>query len=189
METTLLPVRRLRGLQKLQLLIRARKISLKNHGVIFLDPLDPSCLQGMRMLFTIRNVPDVRIRDLDLEDSDMDCRKDFIATWRRRPDKTKQRVTNAAAAAAWAERMCVCNRLAKRQKAALRHLNRGLQLAQNGSVVHELYTKADWRNEDAWPALEGSDCGLDKGCSCKVSGDQGDADGGTTLEWVLGDVL
>lgn len=180
METTLLLVRRLRSLQRLHLLLQARKIDVVDHVRKFLGAIDPSCLEGMKTLFTVRNVPDVRIRDLDLEDCDNDCKTNFKKHFRG--------MMRGFRSSNIQERMRQCNRLAQEQKAALRHLNRGLQLAQTGSVVHELYTKADWRYENAWPVLQGSDCGLGKGCSCRLFGEQEIAasDKVTTLDWVVG---
>lgn len=49
--------------------------------------------------------------------------------------------------------------------AALRHLSHGLKLAQKGVVVYKLCADG-WEEDEDWPALEGSDCGVDKGCSC-----------------------
>lgn len=50
--------------------------------------------------------------------------------------------------------------------AALKHLNHGLQLAQQGMVVHELFAGRDWREDNLWPVLQGSDCGFSRGCRC-----------------------
>lgn len=55
---------------------------------------------------------------------------------------------------------------AEQQVAIFKHFSRGLQMAQQGSVVRELYIDRDWHKKGMWPALEGSDCGSEKGCDC-----------------------
>jgi hypothetical protein len=161
-DTTFLLVRRLKGLQKLHVLLRARYMDSTGYWQAnrakFIDDLDPSRLQGMKTLFTVRGVVDVRVRDLDLEDNERD----------RKAKADKQQVLSVRKE--WRRRRC--DELVGQQKAALRHLNRGLQLAQTGRVVHDLYTKTNWRDDNTWPVLEGSDCGLNKGCSCILFGGQ-----------------
>lgn len=53
-----------------------------------------------------------------------------------------------------------------KHRAALKHFNHGLQLAQTGVVARELYTVKGWREKKTWPALGGSGCGY--GCSCGI---------------------
>jgi hypothetical protein len=50
--------------------------------------------------------------------------------------------------------------------AAYKHFAHGLQLAQKGSVNSQLYTKRKWHQDVLWPILDGSDCGIGKGCTC-----------------------
>lgn len=72
-----------------------------------------------------------------------------------------------------------------RKRSIFRHFNRGLQLAQSGKVVSELYTNESWSSEDKWPVLEGSDCGRRKGCSCRLVGDPEAMDYEVTLDSLM----
>lgn len=144
---TVLLVRRLKGLQKLHLMLRYRNLYVANalNASGFVDKVDFSKFKDAKMLFTLRGVADVKVHDVDL------------AKLGEAVDKSlSERHHNA--------RACI-----SRQKSALRHFNHGLRLAQTGVVVQELYTEKGWRNKKTWPALQGSDCGYDKGCSCGVS--------------------
>jgi hypothetical protein len=58
---------------------------------------------------------------------------------------------------------------------AYRHFSRGLQLAQEGTIVKELYANKTWHEDKLWPILDGSDCGVRKCCTCGPSG-KGDGD-------------
>jgi len=151
---TLLLLRRLKGVQKLQLLLRFRTINIWSYGGKgHADSVDVSQLKLAKTLFTLRGVADIMIRDLDLLEYEAKCNH-FLATQpvRFHPGyiADKARVT--------------------RHKASLRHFNHGLQLAQTGVVIRELYTEKAWRDKETWPVLQGSDCGFDKGCSCGESG-------------------
>ena len=86
-------------------------------------------------MFEMRNIADIKVRDIDLELVGATC------------DITMMAYVN-------------------QKKAALKHLNHGLRIAQKGAVVRELFDGPDWRKEESWPVLEGSDCGFNKGCSC-----------------------
>jgi hypothetical protein len=46
-----------------------------------------------------------------------------------------------------------------------KHFSHGLQLAQKGSVNSKLYTNPKWYRDELWPVLNGSDCGVRKGCT------------------------
>lgn len=100
----------------------------------------------------LRGVADIKVLDLDLVDAKEDS------------DRVTANKTPELHPRYFQEAKCIA-----RQMAALRHFNYGLQLAQMGVVVHELYAEKDWRDKKSWPALQGSDCGLHKGCSCGVS--------------------
>jgi hypothetical protein len=158
--SNLLVIRRLRGLQKLHLLLRFRNISLQKAvtTMSFIDPVDVSQLKDARMLFTLRGVVDIMIHDFDLTKVEGRCDRALAS----QTEVVPPRYSHA--------KKCIV-----RQKAALRHFNHGLQLAQKGVVVRELYTEEDWRDKETWPVLQGSDCGFDKGCSCGESGVKKDA--------------
>jgi len=151
---TLLLIRRLKGLRKLHLLLRFRTI-LRSQDFMtekFMDPVDVSRLKDARTLFTLRGLTDVKVRDLDLVDA----------------EERNARVLAIQAPSLHPKHLHFEKCIA-RQTAALRHFNHGLQLAQTGCIVQELYTIKGWRDKETWPALQGSDCGLEKGCSCGVS--------------------
>jgi hypothetical protein len=59
----------------------------------------------------------------------------------------------------------------KDMSGAYKHFTYGLQLAQKGSVNTNLYTNQKWYKDEMWPVLEGSDCGVKKGCTCGKSED------------------
>ena len=118
----------------------------------FIDPVDVSRLRDAKTLFTLRGVADIKVRDLDLVDAEEESDRDLATT----TPGLQAKHSHIA--------KCIA-----RQKAALRHFNYGLQLAQTGVVVRELYSVEGWRFKKTWPILQGSDCGLCKGCSCGVS--------------------
>lgn len=59
----------------------------------------------------------------------------------------------------------------KDMSGAYKHFSHGLQLAQKGSANSKLYTSRKWHNDGLWPVLNGSDCGVKKGCTCGQSED------------------
>jgi hypothetical protein len=63
------------------------------------------------------------------------------------------------------------SKIADEVSAAYRHFNHGLQLAQKGVVNKKLYESPTWHKDELWPALDGSDCGVSKGCTCGKSED------------------
>lgn len=93
-------------------------------------------LPGVKMLCSFRRLLDIRYRDL--------YREDMVEKGIAESKLLRQ---------------------AKRWLVALRHLDYGLKLAQKGVVVGKLHTEK-WEHEENWPALESSDCGVRKGCSC-----------------------
>jgi hypothetical protein len=155
---TLITLRHMKGLQKLHLLLSFRNLCIRNLKLLkgFADPVDVSQLKDAKTLFTLRGLTDIMIRDLDLVGAEEECH-DRLGQSGRIDHKDFQ------------AQKCIA-----RQRAAIRHFNHGLKLAQTGVVVRELYTDKDWREKETWPALERSDCGFDKGCSCGVSGDRPD---------------
>lgn len=92
------------------------------------------------MLFSFRRLEDIKIRDLNLEDT-RDSGDGFA--WRH---------------VDW-------------QRAAFKHLNHALRLAQSGKIFGSQLFYFSWPKEEKWPAIGDSDCGKAKGCSC------GDNDG------------
>lgn len=54
----------------------------------------------------------------------------------------------------------------KDMSGSYKHFSRGLQMAQKGPVNSELYTNRGWHRDALWPVLDGSDCGIGKGCTC-----------------------
>jgi hypothetical protein len=155
-------LRHLKGLRKFHLLLRFRSIEIYEDGqpTDFIDPVDVSHLKDARTLLTMRDVTDLKIRDLDLDLAEL-----------LRADEMPENHKN------WNDpHFLNVHRVITRQVAALRHFNHGLHLAQTGVVVHELYTKKDWRKDETWPALQGSDCGFHKGCSCGVKRGEAETD-------------
>lgn len=105
-------------------------------------------LQGAKTLFSLRGIEDIRILDPRLHEEPSERRLGW------------GRIT-----------MTEHRRMVKRHEHLLRHFNYGLQLAQKGVVVHELYTEKDWLDAKTWPALEGSTCSSATGCKCGDSKD------------------
>jgi hypothetical protein len=151
---TLILLCRLKCLRKLHLLLRFRYINASSsyHGLgkMFVDPVDITRMKDVRALMMLQGVTDFMIHDLGL----VKAEKHALETTAK-PHHPQFKIDHI--------RECIA-----RQVAALRHFNHGLQLAQTGLVVHELYTEKNWREKDSWPTLQGSDCGLHKGCSCGV---------------------
>lgn len=108
-------------------------------------------MQGAKTLFSLRKIEDIRLRDAGLED--LPTAPQLLPHRRQHGPE---------------------------EEAQLRHFNKGLQLAQKGLVVEELYTDKDWNGAKAWPVLEGSTCGPATGCSCGKSEGNGEdvGDGG-----------
>jgi hypothetical protein len=155
-------LRRLKGLRKFHLILSFREIELYEEVLPddFMDPVDVSGLKDAKAMLMLRGVTDLMIIDLDLLDVEEDCRRAMAGSHEAPMDPN---LINA-------------QKLIAQQMAALRHFNHGLHLAQTGLVVHELYTEKNWRDKDSWPALQGSNCGLQKGCSCGVKHGEADTD-------------
>lgn len=136
MDVAMLLIRRLPNLEKLHFLYRSKTMSKVGHyGTKQVDMESSLRPAEVGFMFQTRNLPDVKIRDLDLElDEEFNCHEDLAEL--------------------------------NEQKAVLKHLNHGLRLAQKGMVVRELFGQDDWRDDETWPVLQGSDCGFGKGCTC-----------------------
>jgi hypothetical protein len=63
------------------------------------------------------------------------------------------------------------SKVADEVSAVWRHFNHGLQMAQKGMVNKQLYQHSKWYSDELWPVLDGSDCGVNKGCTCGQSED------------------
>jgi hypothetical protein len=128
-------------LSSLRFLRGLRKLHILVPHSYFWDRSSPTRMEGVEYLFKFRKLEDVQVLGPH--------------TGRR------QDPTGPAAVVACAKRLDVI----------FRHFNYGLQLAQEGQVVSELYTNEVWADKEEWPALgtETSSCGRTKGCSCGQS--------------------
>lgn len=121
----------------------------------------PATLPSVEALFALRNIPDIKVRDLGLEDCDKHCKHDFQEAWEEATGVAREHFTMDRER----HKEFVQQEIDK-HRAVLKHFNHGLQLAQTGVVARELYTVKGWRNKKTWPALGGSGCGY--GCSCGI---------------------
>lgn len=140
MATTLKLVRRMRGLKKFHLL-------LERHMAAAATPwwssthIRERCVtrvHGIAVLFTLRGISDIKVRDLDLE------------TRIRNFDKPGAAINEAV----------------KELAQALKHFNHGLTLAQGGIVVEGLLDCEMWSDFTYWPAFGESKCNRSVGCLC-----------------------
>jgi hypothetical protein len=143
MATTLKTLRRMRGLKKFHLLVE--------HHLIGNPPwwagsrIWDRCVTrtpGIAVLFTLRGISDVKVRDLDLEN---------------RMHKLSKLETDQAGSRAETIKALV---------EMMKHFNHGLQLAQTGSVQRDLYEDEKWFRDVEWPALGEGGCGRSVGCRC-----------------------
>ena len=152
---------RFKNLHKLHLCLRHRSfdmISLLHPMGGGGEPTDPMTLPGVETLFTLRNIPDIKVRDLELEDCDRHCKRDVQGAWaeaigpacspleRRHEDYIRSRIDKF--------------------RAALKHFNHGLQLAQNGTNVESYLYQHKGCHGGCCPALPDTPCGPNGICSC-----------------------
>jgi hypothetical protein len=144
MATTLKLIRRLRGLKKFHLLLE--------HQLIASHPWSGhtkercvSRVHGIAILFTLRGIADIKVRDLDLED-----RMNKVGSYKNRE----------------------VNDTVKDLVQVLNHFNHGLTLAQKGIVVEELCEEF-WWVQGEWPSLGENTCGNSVGCTCGENEDKG----------------
>lgn len=163
MGVAMLLVRLLPNLQKLHLMHRSVTMDgvTRTHSRFSTYGRDLQ-FNDIRFMFEMRNIPDIKIRDLDLELVEEEHELVHEAMLR----------SGRTITASYLEEYEHELQSFRRNNAALKHLNHGLQLAQKGVVVHELFAGGNWRERMDWPKLEGSDCGLIKGCSCGPSDDK-----------------
>jgi hypothetical protein len=140
MATTLKILRRLRGLKKFHLLIEQHMIANPPWHSTQLAKRCVTRIQGIAVLFTLRGITNIKLRDLDLED----------------------RINQVGKHTASSQ---VDNVTIKDAAQILKHLNHGLVLAQGGTVVEELCDD-HWYFRDKWPVLGESACGRSVGCMC-----------------------
>ena len=145
MATTLKLVRRLRGLKKFHLLMEQQLVASPSWSSQTKERC-VSRIHGIAILFTLRGIADIKVRDLDLEDR---MHKVGLYTKRDVNDTVKDLVQ------------------------VLKHFNHGLALAQKGTVVEELCEEF-WWVQGEWPSLGESVCGKSVGCVCGDSGDDVD---------------
>lgn len=135
-DTALPQLRRLPNLRKFHLLVPCHMSDYE------FNPGCPSMIHGVQWLFTLRNLDDLKVRDLILEDQ-----VEGATDWLRLEEAQEA--------------------IAETQTQVLKHFNHGLRIAsQKGIVVRELYTREWGVKDEKWPVLEGSDCGRKNGCSC-----------------------
>jgi hypothetical protein len=103
-----------------------------------------SRVHGIAILFTLRGIADIKVRDLDLED-----RMNKVGSYKSRD----------------------VNDTVKDLVQVLKHFNHGLALAQKGIVVEELCEEF-WWVQGEWPSLGENTCGKSVGCTCGQSEDK-----------------
>jgi hypothetical protein len=138
MATTLKVVRKLRGLKKFHLLIEQHLVANPTWSSMRIRERCVTRIHGISVLFTLRGIADIKVRDLDLED-----RMHRVGSYNNRD----------------------VNDTVKDLAQVLKHFNHGLALAQKGIVVEELCEEF-WWVQGRWPSLGESACGSSVGCTC-----------------------
>ena len=146
MATTLKLIRRLRGLKKFHLLIEQHLVANPAWSSARIRERCVTRVHRIAILFTLRGITDIKVRDLDLED-----RVNKVG------NHAHNRVNNESV-----------NDLVQVSK----HFNHGLAFAQEGVVVEELCDEF-WWVRGKWPALGESACGSAIGCTCGETMDEG----------------
>jgi hypothetical protein len=147
MGVTLKLLRRMSGLKKFHLLVENHLAKLTTYSFTILAKTTPPEIHGVSVLFSLRGIPDVQVRDLGLED----CYAEFAVTPKPNgPSKPS----------------------VEHKVQMLKHFNHGLALAQQGVVVKELYDGANWSYVEKWPVLGDAECGRQVGCLCGFEDDK-----------------
>ena len=146
MATTLKLLRRLRGLKKFHLLIEQHLVANPTWSSSRIRERCVTRIHGITILFTLRGIAEIKVRDLDLED-----RMHKVGHYKQRD----------------------VNDTVKDLVQVLKHFNHGLALAQRGVVVEELCEEF-WWVQGEWPSLGESACGTSVGCVCEGSGENVD---------------
>lgn len=143
MDITMRLLRRMRGLKKFHLLLEKHMVQELGWPLTYRSGR-PAHIRGAATLFTLRDIDDIKIRDLDLE-----------SRFEREKEKPQPHMP-VYFTTMW-------------QHEVLKHFNQGLKLAvQQGLVVKELYEDEEWHLEGKFPVLEGGvECGRFDGCSCE----------------------
>lgn len=157
-------VSRFKNLRKFHLCIRNGRVNL----IALLNPsgeepevTDPTTLPSVAALFTLRNIPDIKVRDLDLEDCDKHCRRDFQGAWE---EANRFAIDNSWMD--WDKYKKLVRQQIDRHRATLKHFNHDLQVAQNGTNIDYLrYTHKGWY-ERSWRLLPETPFGPNGTCSC-----------------------
>jgi hypothetical protein len=149
MSVTLKLLRRMRGLKKFHLLVQNHLAKLVVYSASILAATTPAEIHGVSVLFSLRGIPNIRVRDLGLEDrhAGLAVPKPYGPSRHDLEHKIQM----------------------------LKHFNHGLALAQQGVVVRELYESVSWPCFEEWPALGDAKCGKGIGCSCGAQEDEATA--------------
>ena len=159
-------VSRFKNLRKLHLCIRNRRvhlIALLDNNPYAEEPevTDPTTLPSVETLFSLRDIPDIKVRNLDLEDCDKHCRRDFQGAW-----EEANRFARDDSWMEWDKYKKLVRQQIDRHRATLKHFNHDLQLAQNGTNNdYSRYTHKGWY-ERSWRLLPETPCGPNGTCSC-----------------------
>lgn len=125
-EVAMLLIRRLPGLRKLHLLFRGSTLDDVDGPRVSVSGLSKRKLryESLRSVFELRQIPDIKIRNIDIEYFEDYLERELVKDLRDGMQLTAaEHRTNDR-----------CLAKIKRTKAALRHLNHGLWLAQKGVV-------------------------------------------------------
>lgn len=142
MGVTLKLLRRMCGLKKFHLLVENHLSRLRTYSLSVFATTTPPEIHGVSVLFSLRGIPDIQVRDLGLED----CYAGLAVPKPHSP--TRETVEHKVQ--------------------MLKHFNHGLWLAQQGLVFEELYECNSWPYSSEWPSLGDAECGRVIGCSCGI---------------------
>jgi len=140
MDITMKLLRRMSGLKKFHLLVEKHLAKRLQRTWRLLAETTPSEIHVVSILFSLRGLIDILVRDLELEDC---YPKTALYTHNGPPRQDFEHKVQM-----------------------LKHFNHGLVLAQQGLVVEELYEGHSWPYQDEWPSLGNVECGMIVGCLC-----------------------
>jgi hypothetical protein len=146
MDITMKLLRRMSGLKKFHLLVEKHLAKRLQRTWRLLAETTPSEIHGVSILFSLRGLTDILVRDLELEDV---YPKTALPTHHGPPRGDFEHKVQM-----------------------LKHFNHGLALAQQGVVVEELYEDDSWPYQDEWPSLGNAECGMIVGCLCETEEDE-----------------
>ncbi|KAK5136072.1 hypothetical protein LTR08_004122 [Meristemomyces frigidus] len=125
-------LRRLRVLLKYELSRRIDRTSRFSHN-FHIGKANPAMVPGIRSMFKLRNIDDIKLRDHELEDA--------MEALKKKPEYPQFADDSKDG--------CVV-----KLAAALEHFNIALQEAQKGRVNGELLKDNQWQTRDVFPVLE-----------------------------------